>query len=140
MDTIQIEVQAGKGGNGCISYERLSPARKKVFLIIINRLLCITGNPSLSSKPSGGNGGRGGHVFVVAKDKFGMNGLNFSTIHFNAEDGSHGGSTTFAFQTLFVSQYFKLFICLFLRFLGQVPSSLVGMELIFISAFLWVPL
>mmetsp|Transcript_12417 Transcript_12417/g.18611 ORF Transcript_12417/g.18611 Transcript_12417/m.18611 type:complete len:456 (+) Transcript_12417:3-1370(+) len=71
IDKVQIEVQAGRGGNGCISYEVLSPGKKR---------------------PSGGNGGRGGHVFIISENSHSMIGLNFSTLHFNAQNGTHGGS------------------------------------------------
>lgn len=41
-------------------------------------------------RPCGGNGGRGGNIFLIA-DK-GLTCYNFETFHFNAEDGKHGGS------------------------------------------------
>lgn len=88
VDTLQIEVHAGKGGNGCISYEVLSPGRKRVrfdYFVIYCSLKYVP-------QASGGNGGRGGHVFIVAKKTYSMNGLNFHSIHFNAQDGTHGGS------------------------------------------------
>lgn len=69
VDKVQIEVKGGRGGNGCVSYEVLSPGRKR---------------------PSGGSGGKGGNVFVVA-DR-GLTGMKFQTFHFNARDGTHGGS------------------------------------------------
>ena len=69
VDRVQIEVKGGRGGNGCVSYEVLSPGRKR---------------------PSGGSGGKGGSVFVVA-DR-GLTGMKFQTFHFNARDGTHGGS------------------------------------------------
>ena len=40
-----------------------------------------------------------------------MNGLNFSTIHFNAEDGSHGGSTIFDLQS-FMCECLKSQVCI----------------------------
>jgi len=70
VDQIKITVRGGKGGDGCISYETLSPGRKK---------------------PSGGSGGKGGNVFLVA-DKNKVS-LRFATIHFNAEDGRPGGGS-----------------------------------------------
>jgi GTPase involved in cell partitioning and DNA repair len=69
MDRVRIEVRGGRGGNGCVSHEVLSPGRKR---------------------PSGGNGGPGGNVYIVA-DR-GMNGLSFQTFHFNAGNGTNGGS------------------------------------------------
>jgi GTPase involved in cell partitioning and DNA repair len=44
-------------------------------------------------KPSGGNGGIGGNVYITA-DKS-LTSMNFQTFHFNAEDGRHGGSKFF---------------------------------------------
>lgn len=41
-------------------------------------------------RPTGGNGGRGGDVYVVA-DR-GLNGMSFTTFHFNAGHGKNGGS------------------------------------------------
>lgn len=65
---MKITVRGGKGGDGCISYDSLSPGRKKA---------------------SGGSGGKGGNVFLVA-DKNKVS-LRFATVHFNAEDGRSGG-------------------------------------------------
>ena len=81
---MQLSVTGGKGGNGCISFEVLSPSRKR---------------------PSGGSGGfykhlcmksgnlrilgHGGGVFVVS-DKSLM-GLQFDKFQFKGGDGGHGG-------------------------------------------------
>lgn len=70
VDRVQIEVKGGRGGNGCVSFEVLSPGRKR---------------------PSGGSGGKGGNVYVVA-DR-GLTGMKFQTFHFNGGDGTHGGSS-----------------------------------------------
>lgn len=70
VDHVQVEVKGGRGGNGCVSFEVLSPGRKR---------------------PSGGSGGKGGNVYVAA-DR-GLTGLKFQTFHFNARDGTHGGSS-----------------------------------------------
>ena len=70
VDRVQVEVKGGRGGNGCVSFEVLSPGRKR---------------------PSGGSGGKGGNVYVAA-DR-GLTGLKFQTFHFNARDGTHGGSS-----------------------------------------------
>ena len=67
MDKVQIECRGGRGGNGCISFERLSPTKKR---------------------PTGGSGGYGGNVYLVT-DKT-LTSFNFETFHFNAGDGSHG--------------------------------------------------
>lgn len=69
VERVQIEVKAGKGGNGCISHEVLSPGKKR---------------------PNGGNGGKGGNVFIVGSNQ--VESLHFPTYHFNAGDGKHGGS------------------------------------------------
>ena len=69
IDKVRLEVRGGRGGNGCVSYEVLSPGRRR---------------------PDGGSGGRGGNVYLVA-DKS-LTGLVFQTFHFNAADGSHGSS------------------------------------------------
>jgi GTP-binding protein len=70
VDRVQVEVKGGRGGNGCVSFEVLAPGRKR---------------------PSGGSGGKGGDVWVVA-DR-GLTGMKFQTFHFNADDGTHGGSS-----------------------------------------------
>ena len=63
-DKVQIEVKAGKGGNGCVSHEITSPGCKK---------------------PSGGSGGKGGNVFIQGDSQ--LYSLKFQTYHFNAGDG-----------------------------------------------------
>lgn len=45
IDEAVINVKAGDGGNGCFSYERLKYKPK--------------------GSPDGGDGGRGGHIYVV---------------------------------------------------------------------------
>jgi GTP-binding protein len=69
VDRIKVAVRGGRGGNGCRSYEILSPAKKR---------------------PSGGNGGKGGNVYIVADKE--VTNLNFETIAFNAGDGGNGSS------------------------------------------------
>ena len=64
IDSVRIEVTGGRGGNGCISFETLSPGKKR---------------------PSGGNGGRGGNVYLMGDE--GAYSLNFETFHFNGGDG-----------------------------------------------------
>jgi GTP-binding protein len=44
VDKVQIECKGGKGGNGCISFEKLTPVKKR---------------------PTGGSGGTGGNVHLV---------------------------------------------------------------------------
>jgi len=69
IESVQLQVAGGKGGNGCISFEVLSPGKKR---------------------PDGGNGGRGGHVYILADRD--LTSLKFTTYHYNAGSGAHGGS------------------------------------------------
>ena len=69
VERVQIEVKGGSGGNGCISHEVLSPGKKR---------------------PNGGNGGRGGNVFIVGSSQ--VESLHFPTYHFNGGSGNHGSS------------------------------------------------
>jgi GTP-binding protein len=70
VDRVQIEVQGGNGGNGCVSFRR-------------ERYIPKGG-------PDGGNGGEGGSVIVVARD--GVN--NLASLgqrkQWRAERGTHG--------------------------------------------------
>ena len=74
VDKVQIVVNGGKGGNGCISHEVLSPSCKR---------------------PNGGNGGKGGNVYLQIDNE--LSSFDFQTFHFNADDGGHGGSKFFHF-------------------------------------------
>ena len=69
LDTVQIECKGGKGGQGCVSWQSLSPGKKK---------------------PDGGNGGKGGCIYIVGDNN--LTSFKFETLHFNGEDGGHGGS------------------------------------------------
>ena len=69
LDKVQIEVHAGKGGNGCVSFDVLSPSKRR---------------------PSGGNGGKGGSVYLVADPE--LHGFSFQTYQFKATSGDNGGS------------------------------------------------
>jgi GTPase len=69
VDKVKIEVKGGKGGDGCVSFEGLSPGRKR---------------------PSGGSGGKGGNVYVVAD--LSLTSLHLDKAHFIAGDGSNGSS------------------------------------------------
>ena len=64
----------------------LSTLNSSLFIVIT---LCAVLTPG-KKRPTGGNGGRGGDVYVVA-DR-GLNGLSFNTFHFNAGNGKNGGS------------------------------------------------
>jgi GTP-binding protein len=70
LDTVQIECRGGKGGQGCVSWQALSPGKKK---------------------PDGGNGGKGGSVYIVGDNN--LTSFKFETLHFNGDDGGHGGSS-----------------------------------------------
>ena len=70
VDEAQIQVKAGDGGNGCVSF------RREKFVA--------------RGGPDGGDGGRGGHVYFEAKaDKDTL--LDFAgRHHWRAENGKHG--------------------------------------------------
>lgn len=70
VDKVRVEVKGGKGGNGCVSYDVLAPGKKR---------------------PSGGSGGKGGNVYIVADRN--LTSLKFETFYFNAQDGGNGGSS-----------------------------------------------
>ncbi|GMH41099.1 hypothetical protein BSKO_09009 [Bryopsis sp. KO-2023] len=70
FDTARIFVNSGDGGNGCVAFRREKFVAK--------------------GGPSGGDGGRGGHVWAVAES--GLNSLlSFRRqIHWRAKKGTHG--------------------------------------------------
>lgn len=70
VDQVKIRVQAGRGGDGCVSFRR------------------EWGVPR--GGPDGGRGGRGGHVFIVADDR--IKSLAFFRFHplNRAKNGGHG--------------------------------------------------
>lgn len=73
FDQAKIHVQAGAGGNGIVAFRR-------------EKFVPMGG-------PAGGNGGRGGDVYIVANSS--MNTLQSfrRQVHFRAERGRHGGGT-----------------------------------------------
>lgn len=73
VDRVQIEVQGGKGGNGCVSFRR----EKYVP----------------HGGPDGGDGGSGGSVIIVAK--FGVNHLTALAHHkfWRGDSGNHGSGS-----------------------------------------------
>jgi GTP-binding protein len=72
IDSAKIQITSGDGGNGCFSYDRDKFKPK--------------------GKPGGGNGGRGGHIFLVANKKVQtLQDVSFRSFY-KAERGGHGGS------------------------------------------------
>lgn len=72
IDRVEVEVEAGKGGDGMVAFrrEKYVPA----------------------GGPSGGNGGRGGSVILVATEQL-QTLLDFKYAHrFKADDGKRGGT------------------------------------------------
>lgn len=72
IDQVEIEIEAGKGGDGMVAFrrEKYVPA----------------------GGPAGGNGGRGGSIFLVAAENL-QTLLDFKYARqFKAEDGKRGGS------------------------------------------------
>src|SRR5215217_5026638 len=72
FDQAKIYVRAGDGGNGIVAFRREKYVPR--------------------GGPSGGHGGRGGHVYLVVDP--GLNTLHAfqHQLHFRAERGQHGGS------------------------------------------------
>jgi GTPase len=70
VDEVDIQIQAGNGGNGCLAFRREMRVPR--------------------GGPSGGDGGRGGSIFLVASPH--QNTLVTYRFHpeFNAERGQHG--------------------------------------------------
>jgi GTP-binding protein len=73
FDRAKIYVQAGAGGNGIVAF------RREKFLP--------------NGGPAGGNGGRGGNVYVVADQSLNTLQTFRRRVHFRAERGKHGGSS-----------------------------------------------
>ena len=70
IDETIIEVKAGDGGNGCHSYERQKYHPK--------------------GRPDGGNGGRGGHIYLVGSGQIHTLQDVAYRRHYSAERGAHG--------------------------------------------------
>ena len=73
FDRAKIHVQAGAGGNGIVAFRREKFVPK--------------------GGPAGGNGGRGGNVFIVADPDLNTLQTFRRKVHFRAQRGSHGGGT-----------------------------------------------
>ncbi len=70
LDEVKVYFKAGDGGNGCIAFHREKYMPK--------------------GGPSGGNGGRGGNIYLVADEN--LHTLNdfLHGVHFKASHGQHG--------------------------------------------------
>lgn len=71
FDKARIHVNAGNGGNGIVAF------RREKFVP--------------RGGPAGGNGGRGGHVYLVATTDLNTLVTFHRQVHFQAERGGHGG-------------------------------------------------
>jgi len=72
LDEAKINVKAGNGGNGMVSFFKLKGGKKK--------------------QASGGNGGRGGDVVIKAYDSLSTLYIFGKKIHYKAENGKSGRS------------------------------------------------
>lgn len=68
-DKVRVQVKGGDGGNGCSSFERTRDG---------------------IGQPNGGNGGRGGNVYLRTVSH--QSAFALSTFHFNGRPGKNGGS------------------------------------------------
>lgn len=73
FDQAKIHVQAGAGGNGIVAFRREKFVSK--------------------GGPAGGNGGRGGNVYLIADQHLNTLQAFRKRVHFRAERGKHGGGT-----------------------------------------------
>ncbi len=73
FDRAKIHVQAGAGGNGIVAFRREKFVAK--------------------GGPAGGNGGRGGSVYIVADANINTLHAFRRNVHYRAERGRHGGGT-----------------------------------------------
>lgn len=73
FDKARIHVQAGNGGNGIVAF------RREKFMP--------------RGGPSGGNGGRGGHVYLTVDSSLNTLRTFHKQVHFEAERGGHGGGS-----------------------------------------------
>lgn len=70
LDEVKISLKAGDGGNGCIAFHREKFVAK--------------------GGPSGGNGGRGGSIFLVADENLQTLNDFLHGVHFKSASGQHG--------------------------------------------------
>lgn len=73
FDRARIHVNAGNGGNGIVAF------RREKFMP--------------RGGPAGGNGGRGGHVYLVVDANLNTLHAFHKQVHFQAERGGHGGGS-----------------------------------------------
>ncbi|MCL4831519.1 MAG: GTPase ObgE [Caldilineaceae bacterium] len=73
FDKARIHVKAGNGGNGIVAF------RREKFVP--------------RGGPSGGNGGRGGHVYLTVDTSLNTLHTFHRQVHFEAERGGHGGGS-----------------------------------------------
>ncbi len=73
FDQARIYVKAGDGGNGVVAFRREKFAPR--------------------GGPAGGNGGRGGHVYLVVDPSLNTLSVYQQQIHHRAERGTHGGGS-----------------------------------------------
>ncbi|MBX3052267.1 MAG: GTPase ObgE [Caldilineaceae bacterium] len=73
FDKARIHVSAGNGGNGIVAF------RREKFMP--------------RGGPAGGNGGRGGHIYLVADTNLNTLHTFHRQVHFQAERGGHGGGS-----------------------------------------------
>jgi len=73
VDEVEIEVQSGKGGDGCVSFRR--------------------DKYSPRGGPDGGDGGNGGNVVIVAKKGIDSLGALANQKHWKAKDGKPGAGS-----------------------------------------------
>jgi GTP-binding protein len=70
VDRTKLEGKGGRGGDGCVSFEGFNPTKKS---------------------PSGGPGGRGGNVFIVADSS--LVSLKMDRIQYEGQSGRNGGGS-----------------------------------------------
>ena len=72
FDQAKIYLKGGDGGNGIVAFRR-------------EKFVPLGG-------PSGGNGGRGGHIYLTVDPRLNTLAAFKNQVHFRAERGGHGGS------------------------------------------------
>lgn len=83
---LSLKLEVEKEGMVVLALKDFRTFYRFSFLAPTHRMLHRPGK----KRPSGGGGGRGGSVFLVADKN--VTSLNFPTTHYNAPDGKNGGS------------------------------------------------